>query len=447
MLFEMVCGHRPYPHFDGPRYRRELEQAITSNAPRAPYPDSCPPGLSAIISKLLAFQVEHRYRNAGEIREDLEKFLRGDVPAALSIYETPATTPVQRASAVSVAVATVAQPLAATPPTPAAAARRVIPPTEPRLGSAEQPAAETASAAIAAAEPSTKSPPKKQQQVVVRRVLTALVMLSFVLIFATEGVAWMFAERFRTTIATIDERTVTDRHLAYNAVDRWALIDIGLKARVNGPLLRALVAVGDRVISDYRREEPLMGPAEWGQANEALKWAVDLALRSNALRAKQLTAQGHVQRFAAQSARGSSATLLSQAALATFRQAADADPESYDPFLGMARIQVYLLADVDAAEASIGEAEKRGYTPGRREAALLGDGFLRRATATRRRAGVLTGEQRIRELTSARADYQRCVELFDPIVAFGNAAENLEACKAQLDRIDRQLMMQSQYEM
>ena len=190
-----------------------------------------------------------------------------------------------------------------------------------------------------------------------------------------------------------------------------------------------------------------MGPAERGQANEALKWAVDMAPRSDGLRARQLTAQGHVQRFAAQSAKGSSATLLSQAAMATFRQAAALDPESFDPFLGMARIQVYLLADVNAAESAIQEAEKRGYTSGRREAALLGDGFLRRATARRRRAGVLTGEQRLRELTSARADYQRCVELFDPIIAFGNAAENLEACKAQRERIDRQLMFQFQYEM
>jgi hypothetical protein len=289
--------------------------------------------------------------------------------------------------------------------------------------------------------------PIQKKRFVMRRVLTALLMLSFVLAVATEGVAWMFAERFHDTIPTIDERTVTDRHLAYEAVDQWALIDIGLRARVKAPLLRALVALGDRVISDYRREEPLMGPAEWGQANEALKWAVDLAPRSDGLRARQLTAQGHVQRFAAQSARGSSATLLSQAAIATFRQAAQVDPDSFDPYLGMARIQVYLLADVDAAAASIGEAEKRGYIRGRREAALLGDGYLRRAMASRRRAGVLTGEQRVRELTNARDDYQRCVELFDPIVAFGNAAENLEACKAQLERIDRQLMFHFQSEM
>jgi eukaryotic-like serine/threonine-protein kinase len=445
MLFEMVCGHRPYPHFDGPRYRRELEQAITSNAPRAPFPESCPPALGAIISKLLAFQVEHRYPHAAAIREDLELFLRGDVPGALSIYETPATTPVQRVSGGAVAVATLAQP-SATAPRIAAHSARMIPPTEPRQRRSEAVAEQASALDTADAVPAVTGPIQKKR-FVMRRVLTALLMLSFVLAVATEGVAWMFAERFHDTIPTIDERTVTDRHLAYEAVDQWALIDIGLRARVKAPLLRALVALGDRVISDYRREEPLMGPAEWGQANEALKWAVDLAPRSDGLRARQLTAQGHVQRFAAQSARGSSATLLSQAAIATFRQAAQVDPDSFDPYLGMARIQVYLLADVDAAAASIGEAEKRGYIRGRREAALLGDGYLRRAMASRRRAGVLTGEQRVRELTNARDDYQRCVELFDPIVAFGNAAENLEACKAQLERIDRQLMFHFQSEM
>jgi hypothetical protein len=105
----------------------------------------------------------------------------------------------------------------------------------------------------------------------------------------------------------------------------------------------------------------------------------------------------------------------------------------------MARLQVYALADVDAAAVSIAEAEKRGYTTGRREAAFLGDGYLRRANASRLRAKTLTGEQRLRELNIAREDYQRCVLFFDPIVAFGNAAENLETCKAQLELIERQL--------
>ena len=83
---------------------------------------------------------------------------------------------------------------------------------------------------------------------------------------ATEGVAWLFAERFRDTIPAIDERTVTDKRLAYAGVERWALFDLGLRLRVNSRLRPALISVGDRVLADYRREVPTMGPDEWRQA-------------------------------------------------------------------------------------------------------------------------------------------------------------------------------------
>ncbi|HJR61130.1 MAG TPA: serine/threonine-protein kinase [Vicinamibacterales bacterium] len=450
MLFEMVCGHRPYPHLDGPRFRRELEQAITANAPRAPFPDSCPPELGAIISKLLAFQVEHRYPSAEAIKADLEMFLRGETPTALTIYETPATTPVHRISgggaalavplarALPQAAAAVVEPSPATTPRPQSHA---IAATEPRPAAAAATVAAGVEVADAVAIPVVEQPAvaaRVTRWPDVRRLVPALAMLCLVVVVASEGVAWIFAERFRDTML-IDERTVTESRRAYRAVDRLGLLDLGLRARVHGRLLQALVAVGDRVIADYRREEPDMGPSEWAQAYEALTWSLELSSPSRALRGKQLTAAGHVKRFEAQAVKGGASTLLSQAAVETFRRAADADTASYDPYLGMARIQVYALADVDAAAISIQEAENRGYIPGRREDAVLGDGYLRRAAATRRRADVLTGEQRLRELNNARADYQRCVERFDPIVAFANSAENLEICKAQLEQIDRQL--------
>ena len=422
MLYEMVCGHRPYPQFDGPRFRRELEHAIVSNAPRASLPESCPPALGAIISKLLAFQVEHRYPSAAAIKADLDAFLRGDVPEALTIYETPATMPVQRAAGASAAATAVvtAEPVAAT--TPATLPRtREVPPTEPRSA------------------PSAPAPAAAVRRTVRERVKLAAGILVLLVIAITEGVAWIFAERFRDTMSNLDERSVTERRRAYEGVDRAALLDLGLRFRVHRRLRPALVAVGDRVILDYRREEPAMGAAEWAQAHTALTWALDLSRSTAALRGKQLVAAGHVKRFEAQAARGGAATLLSQQALARFRAAADADPESFDPYLGMARLQVYALADVDAAAASIDEAEERGYVRGRREAALLGDGYMRRATAAWRRARVLSGDQRIRELHLAHDDYERCVELFDPIVAFGNAAKNLEICKAQLEAVTRML--------
>ena len=447
MLYEMVCGHRPYPQLEGPRFRRELERAITSNAPRAPLPDSCPPALGAIISKLLVFQVEHRYPAADAIRADLDAFLRGDAPAAVAFYETPATTPIRRegvrraavharagtgpvTTAAPASVAVEEPPAPATMPRPAA---RVVPPTEPRPQGADS-ADPTTDAAPAPALPQTSL-----RRRLLRKTVRSAAMFALVWVIATEGIAFVFAGRFHDTMSNLDERTVSDVRRAYDRVDRIALLDIGLGARVHGQLGPALLAVGDGVIADYRREEPSMGPSEWAQAREALAWGRALEGSTRRLRSKQLTAEAHMKRFEAQAARGSSATLLSQAALATFREAAEADPESFDPWLGMARIEVYALSDVDAAARSIAEAEKRGYVPGRREAAMLGDGYLRRATTTRLRANVLTGEQRLRELNSAREDYQRCVTYFDPIVAFGNSAENLEICKAQLQRIDRQL--------
>jgi hypothetical protein len=450
MLYEMVCGHRPYPHLEGPRFRRDLEQAITSNAQRAALPASCPGGLKAIINKLLAFQVEHRYPNAEAIRADLEAFLRGDVPSAVAIYETPATTPVMRVQGRIETVVRHADP--SDPPdlpelsdpsdlsdlsdlrtTPRAA--RDIPPTDVKPAGASAPNGDILGIAVPPPPAAPQKPPS-----IARHLVSTLIVVFVVFVVATEGVAWLFAEGFRDSVATINERTVTERRKAYATLDRWALLDLGLRVRVHSRLLPALVSVGDRVIEDYRTEQPSMGSSEWRQAHEALTWARELSPRNTPLRGKQLTAAAHVKRFEAQGApRGSRTTLLAEDALQMFREAVDADPTSFDPYLGMARLQVYALSDVDGAAASIARAEELGYSPGRREKAQLGDGYLWRAEATRRSATVLTGDQRWRELNSARADYERCIAFFDPIVSFANSAANLEKCKGQLLQIDRQL--------
>jgi hypothetical protein len=126
-------------------------------------------------------------------------------------------------------------------------------------------------------------------------------------------------------------------------------------------------------------------------------------------------------------------------AVETFRAAAALDDGSFDPYLGISRIQVYALSNVDEAAAAIESAQRRGYEPGRRERALLGDGYLRRANASRLLSRSLTGDQRRRELEKASTDYTRCIAAFDPIVAFGHAARNLETCKSHLRRVDRDL--------
>ena len=116
-----------------------------------------------------------------------------------------------------------------------------------------------------------------------------------------------------------------------------------------------------------------------------------------------------------------------------------ADPTAFDPYLGMAVTQLYVLGDADGAIDSLDAAVKRGYSVTRRDTALLGDAYLRRAVLGRRRAALLTGDQRLQALEKARADFDLCVSSFERIVEFGNAAKHLETCKAQVRQIDQQL--------
>ena len=439
MLYEMVCGHRPYKKLDGPRFRRQLYQAITTNAPREPFPEDCPPHLAAIVNRLLAFQPEHRYQTPDAIRADLERFQREETPDAAAYYETPATIPVSRSPS------TLTEPPAPETDVRSAVAVVDVPMTDPVPPRAHVPETDPvprgAGIGVAVADPVKTTPPKRSSaRSAIARIGSAMIALLFVMTVATEGVAWLAAERFRDTIPEIDERTVTARKEAYHAIERWSGLDVGLRLRVNRELRRTLGSVGDRVIADYRREAPNMGPLEWRQALEAFTWARELSPFDSSLRAKQLIADAHVRRLALpKDATSSAATLAAQSVLAKFRAAADADEKSFDPYLGMAVTQVYALRDVDGAAASIEEAVKRGFVTTRRETALLGDGYARRGLSALSRARVLTGDQRQRELVKAREDYERGVALFESIVEFGRSAKNLELCKAQVARIDRMI--------
>jgi hypothetical protein len=418
MLYEMVAGHRPYPHLEANRGR--LERAIRGNEPRGPLPASCPPALGAIIGKLLAYQPERRYADAAAIRADLETFLSGGAPVAVSEFEQPPTTRIERSPV---------PPLPPLPPEAQSPADRV-PPTEPLPVALQPPTLPLPAAAAksaAAARPS-------RRPFALRRLAWLASLLSIVALLAFEGVAWVAAERFRGDLGALEARTLADRRREYDRIGRWGPLDLGLHWRVDGPLEDRLVAIADAVIADYRREEPAVGSVEWRQAAQALRWAQDLAPDDRVLRAKLLACQAHETRLAAQALPRASARRkqLFRSAITGFRHAASIDPESFDPYLGMSRTQVYGLDDVEAAAEAIREAERRGYSPNRREHAQLGDGYLRRGEKSRRVAANLTGEQRLRELENARVAYGRCVELFDPIVEFGNAARNLEFCKRQL---------------
>jgi serine/threonine protein kinase len=428
ILYEMVAGHRPYPSLEPNRSR--LEHAIRTNAPREPLPPACPAGLVAIVNKLLAYQIERRYSTAAAIKADLELFLEGKSPAAVAEYATPATVPIGQRMESRLAVPPPVQEVPPTEPLPS-------PPSPPSAASARQalpsPPAETSAAPTASARRPSGF------RVLFRAAMWASVLLILISLIATEGVAWIAAERFRHSLDRVEGRSLAETMNDYQSIRARSVLGAGLRLRVDQPLHRRLVSIADQVIADYRLEEPTMGPAEWKQAQQSLRWAERLEPRDRSLRARLALCDAHVLRLSARGQPAASARAIYKRAIDRFRAAADLDDRSYDPYLGISRIAVYGLGDVDLAADAIKRAEKRGYVSGRRERALLGDGYLRRADVSRGTARNLSGEQRRRELEKARADYQGCIDAFDPILDFGYAAENIESCKAQLARIDEEL--------
>ena len=424
VLYEMLAGHRPYRAYHAPALKSQLERAIRTNAPREPLPADVPPALDAIVTKLLAYQLERRYASASAIRADLYRFLDGDRPLALADYETPATTRVTDADAARLDVATT--PIVPTDPLPSLPLPQ--PETEP------VPAVRRSNA-----NPSSRSTNKPRPRL--RRLLRVAAVIVMLLAAMAEASSWLEAERFRQAIGNIDGPALGAAEEGYARVASSGPFDLGLRMRVNGPLHAHLSALADRVIEDYRSDQPALQLADWKHAEQALRWVLRIDPSDIGARARLQTCEAHILRIAARPGRSAAAQATHRRAIDRFRSAARLEPDSFDPYLGISRIAVYGLvpADVDLAYDAIRQAERRGYAPGRRERAQLGDGYMRRAEALRRDARSLSGEQRVRALEHSRGDYERCIEAFEPIVGFGNAARNIEVCKQQAAEVEEEL--------
>jgi serine/threonine protein kinase len=434
ILYEMLAGHRPYRAFHAPSLKSQLERAIRGNAPREPLPASVPPALQAMVSKLLAYQPERRYRNATAIHADLDAYLAGGRPLALYEYDTPATTRVTADPPVPPDDATM--PVASTDPLP-----MLPPPLPPPLPGYVPPTTPLPASATTAPAPPVAPAAVTKKRSFVRRLLRAAVLLWALGVATAEATAWMQAERYRRAVAEIDGPALSAAEASYDRVSSSSPLKIGLRMRVDAPLPLHLLALADRVIEDYRHDQPSLLLADWKQAEQAMRWALRIDPGSRDARARLQTCEAHILRITTRPGRSAAAQAAYRRAIDRFRAAARLDTDSYDAYLGISRVAVYGLvpADVDLAAESIKEAEKRGYTPGRRERAQLGDGYMRRADALRREARELSGDERTRALQKARADYQGCIDTFEPIVGFALAARNIEVCKTQRAVLDEEL--------
>jgi hypothetical protein len=207
---------------------------------------------------------------------------------------------------------------------------------------------------------------------------------------------------------------------------------------VDDALERRLVSLADGVLADFRQEEPTVAEAQWRQAASALAWASRLRPNSDELKAKSLICAGHLDRIAAQIRTRTSMAEgreLYERAIDEFTRATALEPTSPDPYLGLSRVYIYGLKDVDGGAKAIADAESRGHTPGWRDRAQLGDGYLRRADRTRLKSAVMPEPEQLDALKSAREDYLRCVATFEPILDKARSRRNRDYCRQRADMI------------
>lgn len=449
MLYEMLAGHRPYRALQSPALKSQLERAIRGNAPREALPGPVPPALVAIVNKMLAYQPDRRYRHASAVREDLEAFLAGGRPVALADYDTPATTRVDgwRTSEAGLVTVAATERRPDTPPVPlttSVASTDPLPfippplPLRPELQPASVPAMSAPASPGGQAAGPTAAPARAPRG---RRLLWALATLLALYLATSEAVAWIGAERIRDVVSAIDGPTLAIAEASYDRVAATGPFDVGLRLRVDARLQSHLLGLANRVIEDYRHDQPSLSLSDWKQAQQALRWCLRLRPGNRVAESRLQTCDAHILRIATKAGRSAATQATYRRAIDRFRDAARLDPQAYDPYLGISRIAVYNLvpADVELAASAMADAQKRGYTPGRRERALVGDGYMRRGEILRREARNVSGSQRTRALEQARESFVACIEAFEPILGFASAARNIEVCKTQLTHVDEEI--------
>jgi tetratricopeptide (TPR) repeat protein len=154
--------------------------------------------------------------------------------------------------------------------------------------------------------------------------------------------------------------------------------------------------------------------------------------------------QGHLDRIASQTLRAkgqkAEADKKIEDAVAGFRDAARRAPDWPDPYLGLARVYSYETFDLDALQKALGELGKRGSPLGRREKAMLADGFRRKGIDLQARAEK-TGraDDQLELLDRARDHFNQALSFYAEIPGYASASANSADVEERLHEVESQL--------
>jgi tetratricopeptide (TPR) repeat protein len=219
-------------------------------------------------------------------------------------------------------------------------------------------------------------------------------------------------------------------------------LGLGLGA-VRDELRSALVQQGERILDSYHGDSPRTTEKGWERAHHVLEEALDLDY-DRGVRARMIYTQAHLDRIASQTLRAkgqkAEADKKVEDAVAGFRDAARRAPDWPDPYLGLARVYSYETFDLDALQKALGELGKRGYPLGRREKAMLADGFRRKGIEIQTRAEK-TGraDDQLELLDRARDQFNQALSFYAEIPGYASARANSADVEERLHEVESRL--------
>jgi serine/threonine protein kinase len=404
LLYQMIAARLP---FDAPS-KEALERRIRSTSPPDILPPGCPADLQRIIFKMLARDAAHRYQSAAELSEDLEHFGKGE-PVNAEAFDTDTTT---------------------------------------RTTDLSSPAAETGgddrtirTTAPAIEIPSTRWNWSRKQVAVGCLGLMGLAGASALGFGVYQLNVWNRAGQLRTDLETERVTNLDDAWVRYQKLAGSSHFPTMLWG-AQSALKKRLVAAADETILEYRNNDaPMVFEPQWTQARNLLARALQVDSGDNSVKGRLRLCEAHLDRIQAAALKGFARQKRINFALAKFQESADLLRRSPDPYLGIARLYVYDLNDVEKAEEALNKAADYGHPEGKRERAQLGDGYRRRADRIWRDSRALRQmpDQERDYLDHAKQDYEHAQNLYQQAGLFGDSARNeIQAMQGE-QRVEQRL--------
>jgi serine/threonine protein kinase len=449
VLYEMLRGAPPFQAGD----TRRLERLIMARRPPAPLDGHCPPGLAAIVSRLLDPQQSERYATAREIREDLERFRSGQQtqaeqlgwPARAASDDATRRTSepaADRGHAGSGRIDSDDEKTRRTaPPRPAVA----VPPVPLPAGAhvARMPAPHT-DAARPASSARLQAPPSRTY-----RLFKAALLLIALGLTVNEISVGSDAGRMANQVSTHGFGQLPAAWAQYRDLEDRSQLHFGIHG-LRESLVERTTVLADRVISNYRTPTPTVREAQWMEARDALSQALAIVGNRGRLRAMLRYCEGHLHRINGEAQKqrgdGDGGQEAFAEAVVAFREAAELRTNWVDPFLGLARTFILGLEEVELGADALQRAQEIGQAPGQdwamsdREWAVLGDGYRTRGNTLVRSAAQLRGLPQEREyLARAAESYRLALVEYGKASGFGAVAQSIGRTQRALQQVEERL--------